>query len=170
MSLLDTPPEIDLTAVKREGANTLTNGNLKVDIDPSTGCVTATRVSDGKVLLKQTSLTFEAPVHKGLKPGSVATTATFATTPDEKVYGLGEHRTGNITRKPYRSGPSPPPALSCACMTADRSQLRRAHAAKSSRTRSSTHTRTARTPVSRGTPRPRATDLCGTFPRMAPST
>jgi alpha-D-xyloside xylohydrolase len=107
MALTPTSPPLS-TLTRREGANTLTNGNLKVRVDPTSGCVTATRVSDGKVLLTQTSLTFSKPTNhangkllEGVRPGSVATTATFKSDPAEKIYGLGEHRTGTVARKPY---------------------------------------------------------------------
>merc|ERR1719223_1909480 len=53
MALLYTPPPLS-TATSR-GPNSLTNGNLKVEVDPSNGFVTATRITDGKVLLEQTA-------------------------------------------------------------------------------------------------------------------
>ena len=37
------------------------NGNLKVAVDPTSGFVTATRLSDNKVILQQTALKFSAP-------------------------------------------------------------------------------------------------------------
>ena len=107
MPLLFTPPPLS-TATHREGANTMTNGNLKITVDPATGLTTATRVSDGKVLLRQTELTFSTPVNhitgeplQGTVNGSVATKSSFMSTSTEKIYGLGEHRTGTIGRKPY---------------------------------------------------------------------
>lgn len=107
MALLSTPPRMT-TQTLRESANTLTNGNLKVVVDPATGLVTATRVSDSKVLLQQTALTFSSPFNhatntplNGTKPGSVATAASFKSSAGEKIYGLGEHRTGSLGRKPY---------------------------------------------------------------------
>ena len=54
MALLFTPPQHS-TPVSSGGANSLTNGNLKVDVDPATGFVTATRLTDKKVLLEQTA-------------------------------------------------------------------------------------------------------------------
>jgi hypothetical protein len=73
----------------------LTNGNLKIVLDPVTYQLTATRVSDSKVLLKQTALLFtQACV--GSKPGSKSITASFASTAGERVYGLGEHVTGKV--------------------------------------------------------------------------
>jgi alpha-D-xyloside xylohydrolase len=106
MALLFTPPPLS-TATER-GPNSLTNGNLKVEVDPATGFVTATRVTDGKVLLEQTELTFSTPHNslldqplEGTQKGSVRTQAAFKGIASEKIVGFGEHRTGTIGRKPY---------------------------------------------------------------------
>jgi hypothetical protein len=40
------------TAVTGDGKGTLSNGNLKITVDPTTAFVTATRISDGTVLLQ----------------------------------------------------------------------------------------------------------------------
>jgi alpha-D-xyloside xylohydrolase len=96
----DGPPPLATTVVG-DGVTTLTNGNLRVDLDPSTGFVTATRVSDGKVLLRQTALTFAAPNVPGTRDGSYSALVSFAGTAGEKVYGLGEHRTGTVQQMPY---------------------------------------------------------------------
>lgn len=93
MALLDSPPNLS-TSVAGDGLLQLSNGNLRVDIDPATSYVTATRISDGAVLLKQTAIQFAAPNVPGTRPGSVSAQVTFAGTAGEKVYGLGEHRTG----------------------------------------------------------------------------
>ena len=74
-------------AVSGDGVTSLTNGNLKVDVDPATGLLTATRVSDGKVLLKQTALTFAKPNVPTTRAGSVSALVSFAGTAAEKVYG-----------------------------------------------------------------------------------
>ena len=107
MALLFVPPPLS-TATARDGPNSLTNGNLKVVVDPATGFVTATRVTDGKVLLEQTALAFAAPHNslldaplEGTKNGSVSTKAAFKGLAAEKIVGFGEHRTGTIGRKPY---------------------------------------------------------------------
>lgn len=78
----------------------LTVGNLVVDSDPSTGYITATRASDGAVLLRQTGLTF-GPAAPGSRPGSVSAQVSFAGTTGEAIYGLGEHRTGHVNQMPY---------------------------------------------------------------------
>ncbi len=92
------PPRTPATG---DGVLTLTNGNLRVQLDPATALLTATRLSDGAVLLRQTALAFGAPDVPGTRPGSVRATVTFAGTPGEKVYGLGEHRTGRLQQLPY---------------------------------------------------------------------
>jgi hypothetical protein len=99
-ALLDVPPATR-TVVLGDGATSLTNGNLAVTVDPATGLATATRVSDGAVLLRQTALNFTRPNVNGTRLGSVSATVTFAGTPGEKVYGLGEHRTGTVQQLPY---------------------------------------------------------------------
>ena len=90
------------TPVVRESANTLTNGNLRVVVDPASGFLTATRVSDGVVVLKQTALVWGVPDVPVTRAGSVSVSASFAGTPGERVYGLGEHRTGFVNQMPYR--------------------------------------------------------------------
>jgi alpha-D-xyloside xylohydrolase len=98
----DGPPPVPAAAVSRSAdGQTITNGNLRVDIDAATGLVTATRVSDSAVLLKQTALTFAAPNVPVTRAGSASATVTFAGTPGEKVFGLGEHRTGKVQQMPY---------------------------------------------------------------------
>jgi alpha-D-xyloside xylohydrolase len=96
----DGPPPCT-TTTSGDGVSTFTNGNLRVDVDPATSLITATRVSDGAVLLKQTGLSFTAPNVPGTRAGSVSATVTFAGTPGEKVYGLGEHRTGVVNQMPF---------------------------------------------------------------------
>jgi hypothetical protein len=96
-----------------DGPLSVTHGNIKVVVDPTTFFVTATRVSDGAVLLKQTNLSFvsatdpecnapgcpKSPWLKtcachdqltGARPGSVQAKVTFQGTAGEMVYGLGE--------------------------------------------------------------------------------
>ena len=101
MALIETGPPNSDAEVSRPHALGLVNGNLRVDIDPTTSLLTATRVSDGTILLRQTGLTFAAPSVPGTRPGSVSATVTFAGTPGEKVYGLGEHRTGKVNQMPF---------------------------------------------------------------------
>jgi hypothetical protein len=86
--------------VSGDGVSELTNGNLKVSVDVN-GLLTAIRVSDGKVLLKQTAMTFAQPNVPVTRAGSVSAMVSFAGTANEKVYGLGEHRTGVVNQMPY---------------------------------------------------------------------
>jgi alpha-D-xyloside xylohydrolase len=99
-ALMEAPPPLR-TAVAGDGLLQLSNGNLRVVLDPATALLTATRASDGAVLLRQTALTFSAPAVAVSRLGSVAATVAFAGTPGEKVYGLGEHRTGTVQQLPY---------------------------------------------------------------------
>lgn len=80
------------------GASSCTNGNLQVTIDPATGCVLARRVHDGLVLLNQTGLAFAAPPASTPSAANLfSVVATFAGHgADERVYGLGEHRSGKV--------------------------------------------------------------------------
>ena len=84
----------------------LTNGNLKVELDPVTSLLTATRVSDGAVLLRQTAVTWNdvdtvSTAANFVRPGSKAAVVSFAGAKGEKVYGLGEHKTGTVQQLPY---------------------------------------------------------------------
>jgi alpha-D-xyloside xylohydrolase len=98
--LLPEPPS-SRTLSTGDGITTLTNGNLRVDIDAATGFITATRVSDGATLLRQTALTFDAPDVPVTRAGSVSASVTFAGTTGERIYGLGEHRTGAVNQMPF---------------------------------------------------------------------
>lgn len=78
----------------------LTNGNLEVSSDPTTGFVTATRVSDGAVLLKTQSITFGEPAANS-RSGYVSGSLVYTIADGNKVYGLGEHRTGSLDMTGY---------------------------------------------------------------------
>ena len=101
MALLPSAPASRTSSAYSADQNTLTNGNLRVTLDPSTSLLTATRVSDGAVLLKQTQLLFAAPNVPVTRANSFSATATFAAVANEKIYGLGEHRTGSVQMKPF---------------------------------------------------------------------
>lgn len=74
----------------------MTNGNLDVAVDAASGLLTATRVSDGAVLLAQTVLEFGAP-DVPARPGAARATVGFAPgPPGERLYGFGQHRTGRV--------------------------------------------------------------------------
>jgi len=82
----------------------MTHGNLRIDVDPVTGLVMATRLSDGVVLLNQTGLVFAPCQIAQASPGSVEATVTFAGLDEgELVAGLGEHGRGGQERKVRRS-------------------------------------------------------------------
>ena len=123
-ALLSDAPEARHGPATFDGPLSVTHGNLKVVVDPTSLLLTATRVSDGAVLLKQTNLTFvsatdadcNAPGCKkspgrqtcacndqlaGARPGSVQAKVTFQGTAGELVYGLGEHKTHKVQQAPY---------------------------------------------------------------------
>ena len=90
------------THVSRSGLSDLTNGNLLVSVDPATGLLTATRVSDGRVLLQQTALVWGAPDVPVSRDSSVSVSVSFAGSAGERAYGFGEHRTGTVQQLPFR--------------------------------------------------------------------
>ena len=80
---------------------TLTNGNLRIDVDAA-GLLTATRVSDGALLLRQTALAFAAPDGTATRANSASVLATFAgVAAGERLFGFGEHRTGAVGYAAY---------------------------------------------------------------------
>lgn len=89
-------PKVDSTLISR-GPNELTVGNLRVVVDPSKPSVTATRVSDGMVLLKSSSIDFAEPKVNGTRTGSKEITVRFEGQ-QQGLYGFGEHRTGMVGR------------------------------------------------------------------------
>jgi alpha-D-xyloside xylohydrolase len=99
-ALLDAAPP-RTTLATGDGVSALSNGNIAVSVDPATALITVTRVSDGAVLLRQTALVFAAPSDNATRAGSVSARVTFAGSAGEKVYGLGEHRTGVVNQMPY---------------------------------------------------------------------
>jgi alpha-D-xyloside xylohydrolase len=69
----------------------LTNGNLKSSMGPD-GRITFTRVSDGTVLLQETTVrTLTPAATKPPIPGFLELDLTFDAVPDERIYGLGQH-------------------------------------------------------------------------------
>ena len=95
----------------------VSNGNLKASID-SQGLVTFLRVSDGRQLLQTQQLTFgpvrdtanaskpaveterEKERERAGLPPLVSAALRYRPISGEKVYGLGEHRTGSLQNKP----------------------------------------------------------------------
>jgi hypothetical protein len=65
-----------------------TNGNLRLDVDPTTGLITATRVSDGYVFFKQTGLGWAPPVARGRFPSAQISFGGHAV--GESLVGGGE--------------------------------------------------------------------------------
>ena len=69
----------------------VTQGNLKVVADASTGLVTATRVSDGATLLKQTGLEWGPTSTAKDRKGSVSAAVTFEDGCSAFVQGTTAH-------------------------------------------------------------------------------
>jgi alpha-D-xyloside xylohydrolase len=99
-ALIGVPPALS-TQVSGDGQSSLTNGNLRITIDPATSYLTAVRISDGATLLKQTALVYAAPDVPTSKANTFSSMVSFAGTAGEKVYGLGEHRTGTVNQMPF---------------------------------------------------------------------
>jgi alpha-glucosidase (family GH31 glycosyl hydrolase) len=79
-------------------SSSLTNGNIRGDVDPATGYVTITRVSDGAVLMRQTGLTWWTPM-PGNRPGVWAAMISFAgVNESEVIRGFGEQQDDQIAK------------------------------------------------------------------------
>ena len=100
-ALLASAPAGTPAGVASADGLTLTVGNLRVSLDAASSLVTATRLSDGAPLLAATALSFSAPDVPGARAGAAAAAITFAGAPGEKIYGLGEHRTGSVQMSPF---------------------------------------------------------------------
>ena len=87
----DAPPASSTVAAAGAAASefgsSVVSGNLKVEVTGD-GMITATRVSDGAVLLKQTGLSWSAATN-GSAPGSVSVSVTFHRDPEkpDSIYG-----------------------------------------------------------------------------------
>ena len=80
----------------------LTNGNLRVRVDTTSDLLSAWRVSDGRLLLKMTEISFSSPSVPVTHQRSVASRVAFqGNGPHERIYGLGEHRTGTVNMMPF---------------------------------------------------------------------
>ena len=62
-------------------------------VDAATGYVTAQRVSDGATLFTTTSLSFGQAAN-GSRPGAVSASLSLQLPGSNRLYGMGEHRTG----------------------------------------------------------------------------
>lgn len=92
---LDAPLSTSPYTVSSTG-NTYTNGNLRIDVDPATGLLNATRISDGFVVAQMSSLTFGPPVSRGRYPSAQMEFLGHAN--GESLFGMGEQgTTGRVT-------------------------------------------------------------------------
>lgn len=73
MALLPTPPSVADEPIV--GLTSLQQGNLLVSYDAASGFITATRVSDGVVLLQTVNITWGAPAAAS-RPNSVSANIT----------------------------------------------------------------------------------------------
>jgi len=72
------------------------NGNLRLDVDQSTGFITGTRLSDGFVVFSQTNLTFSPALARGRYPSAELQFKGHAE--GETLVGMGEQGlTGRVT-------------------------------------------------------------------------
>ncbi len=77
----------------------MTNGNLQVSVG-SDGRLSFVRVSDGKVLLtEKTVRALEATTTTPPIPGFFSLDLQFEAMDGERIYGLGQHKTGQLDNK-----------------------------------------------------------------------
>ena len=69
----------------------LTNGNMRITNDASSGVITATRVSDGALLFSTKKISF-AQAAIGSHKGWVSASLSLTLPGSNRLYGLGEHR------------------------------------------------------------------------------
>jgi len=96
-----TPPSFQQRE-ERTSQESLISGNLQVTYDAVTGFITGTRVSDNAPLFSTSSLSFGPPA-PGSRPGSVSASIVLnvAGGATNKLYGLGEHATGQLDMTGY---------------------------------------------------------------------
>ena len=75
-----------------DGSTRVTSGNIKAETDATTGLITITRVSDGKVLLSESERNW--PVGPTGQFSSSSLTFDFSSS-STKLYGLGQNRHAN---------------------------------------------------------------------------
>lgn len=97
MALLPGQPATAPTASSME----VTNGNLNIVVDVASGGITATRVSDGAILLRTIGVSWGTAA-PGSRASSVSAQITFqGHGASEAIYGLGEHRSGTVNQMPF---------------------------------------------------------------------
>jgi len=101
-------PSSYVSDISVDGAPAIEAGNLRVETalnSDGAPLVTATRISDGKVLLKQTGLVAGAPDgYSNPSEGAFSALVSFeGHGDDERLYGLGEQRIEAVQRLPFFS-------------------------------------------------------------------
>ena len=82
-----------------DGPSTTVSGNIKAGVG-SDGRLTFTRVSDGKVMLAERTVRALAPTTTTpALPGFLSLALDFEAVPGERIYGLGQHKTGQLDNK-----------------------------------------------------------------------
>ena len=97
--LLPTPPATD-SSCNTDGTTWLSNGNLNVSI-ANDGGLTFTRLSDNTVLLSSTSMDLAPFATTNATSPQYLANISFAYALNDKIYGLGEHRTGQVAYTDY---------------------------------------------------------------------
>jgi alpha-D-xyloside xylohydrolase len=97
--LLIPHPSFSAAAPPPPSRFSITSGNLRVDADAA-GALTATRVSDGAALFTAAPPSFGGAA-PGSRPGSVSAALTLRVVGGNKLFGLGEHRTGSLDMTNY---------------------------------------------------------------------
>ena len=89
--IMDSLPDVKVTILENDGDVILSSGKLKVQVDNSTGNL---KYSDtqGASLLAEAGTSFEPVVYSG--DSSYSVLQKFNLTPDEGIYGLGQHQYG----------------------------------------------------------------------------
>jgi len=101
MGLLPTPPDRgnwQEQVYKSDDNLTITNGNIQIITDPTTGYITVVRISDSMVLFRQTNLVFGA-APAGTKLNACSGSISFAgVNSTERIYGFGEQQDGQVAK------------------------------------------------------------------------
>ena len=74
----------------------VSNGNLRADFTGEDGLLTFTRISDGRVVLKEEKRTIQKSL---TNPGLMMVSQSFASTKQEMIFGFGEHENGHLNQK-----------------------------------------------------------------------
>jgi hypothetical protein len=91
---LVSPPPPFTTNCSTDGSTWIANGNLKAYIE--SGSIVFVRLNDNYELLRTQSILLEPFDNPNATQPQYEANITFSFTPGDKIYGLGEHRTGAV--------------------------------------------------------------------------